>query len=478
MLKIVRTKIVATIGPACSDTKTIELLIKNGVDVFRLNFSHGDFEQHKEYIKSVRKAAQNFGEEIAILADLPGPKIRLGKIEPKPVVISKGQDVILSTTKAKPSDRIFPLEYKSLTKYVKAGETVTINDGQILLSIEGVHGDEIICKVLEGGEISSRKGINLPKTHLPIPALTEKDKEIIRFAIKEKVDWFALSFVSKPEDIIQCRKYIKSLGSDIPIVAKLEKHEVFNSLDKIIEVSDAVMVARGDLGVEIPIEEVPIRQKEIIARCNHFGKPVITATQMLESMINSYRPTRAEVTDVANAIYDGTDAVMLSGETSVGKYPVKAAAMMNTIGQTVQAEFEKNGDDPCQKLEWDIPLSTASAAVNLANNIKAGAIVCFTSSGSTPLRVSRFRPKCPIISYSTNIPTQRKCVLYWGVLSKEIPGDFFRKDSDKALAELIEWVKTDLKKSRIVKPGDSIIVVAGVPLSESGITNMIRVANI
>ncbi len=480
MKNIVRTKIVATIGPASSDLKVIEDLIISGVDIFRLNFSHGDFSTHEKSIKNIRNISKKMGENITILADLPGPKLRIGIIKEGKILLKKNQEIILSSDSKKTGSGIIPLEFKMLPKFIKPGKLVSLNDGNILFKVKSINNCDISCIVLEGGELSSRKGINLPDTHLPIPALTNNDKIIIDFAVKQNIDWFALSFVTSPKDILLCRNYIRKKGFNIPIIAKLEKYEVFSCLDEIIDVSDGVMVARGDLGVEVPIEEVPKYQKEIIRSCNKKGKPVITATQMLESMINSYRPTRAEVTDVANAVLDGTDAVMLSGETSVGNYPVQSVKMMNKIVKTTEnhlcSESRKNY---CMKNnENDDALSVAFSAFGLASNIKASAIICFTGSGSTSARVSRFRPLCPIISYSSNPAVRRRVNIYWGVYSKEIPIDFFDKEKDNDIEALIKWVSADLLKSKRVKNGDKIIVVAGIPISKPGITNMLRVVEI
>lgn len=474
-----KTKIIATVGPSCSSISKIEKMIKLGVDIFRLNFSHGDFKSHELSIKNIRTVSQKLNNNIAILADLPGPKIRLGIIKQGKIFLKKGQEIILTARNIKSSLEIIPIEYKELPKYVKEDEIISINDGQISLKVKNIKDKDIICNVIEGGEISSKKGINLPNTHLPIPALTHYDKKVIQFAAKQKVDWFALSFVTSPKDIIMCKKFISKCNSKIPVIAKLEKYEVFNCLDEIINISDGIMVARGDLGVEIPIEEVPKHQKQIIMKCNALGKPVITATQMLESMIKSYRPTRAEVTDVANAVLDGTDAVMLSGETSVGDYPLQAVKMMDKIASTTESQFEEQLK---KKIDinncFDSALSVAASAEMLSDCINAKAIICFTESGTTPARVSRFRPKCSIISYSANPDTRRKINLYWGVYSKEIPAEFFEKQKEMNLESLIEWVIKDLIKKRIIKKKDKLVIVAGVPISHPNITNVLRVVTV
>ena len=324
-----RTKIVATIGPATREIKTIRRLIRLGVDVFRVNFSHGDAAEHAALIENIRKAADN--TPVAVMGDLCGPKIRCGRIENAPVLLKKGREFILTSRKVPGSVQAVSVNYKRLPSEVKSREKIFLDDGNIELKVLRIRDRDIICRVITGGWLLSNKGINLPNTSLSLPALTKRDLDMIRFGVARKLDFFALSFVKHVKDIRQAKRIIQSEGEDTPLIAKIEKHEAIDNLVDIIKEADGAMVARGDLGIEIPIEEVPIIQKRIINLCNELGKPVITATQMMESMIEKPRPTRAEITDIANAIIDGTDFVMLSGETAVGRFPDQAVRMMNEI---------------------------------------------------------------------------------------------------------------------------------------------------
>ena len=461
-----RTKIIGTIGPASESVGTIKKLVAAGLDIARLNMSHGPASEHKKRIDAIRQA----DKDLAILIDLQGPKIRTGKLKDGHVTLHAGGSFTITTKKVEGNESIVSTSYLGLTKDVKAGDRILLDDGLIELKVNKVMSSDVVCKIVNGGVLKDFKGLNLPGVKISAPGFTSKDRADLLFAIKEKVDYVAISFVRKPEDVKQVKNIIRKNGSDIPVIAKIEKPEALDNLDGIIKVSDAVMVARGDLGVELAPEKVPIAQKKIITRCNYFGKPVITATQMLESMVVNPRPTRAEASDVANAVYDRTDALMLSEEVAVGKYPVESVRTMSMIAEEVERSFNSREEyDPFGK---DILATTASgvahAACHISNDLSAKAIVCFTSSGSTALLGSKFRNEMPVYAVTVDDKIIRRLHLYWGVMPVKI-GRFRNTDEMMSLAERC------LINLKYISKNELIVIVAGVPVGRAGTTNLIKV---
>ncbi|MEO2082877.1 MAG: pyruvate kinase [Desulfurobacteriaceae bacterium] len=462
-----RTKIVATLGPASSEEKVLTKMVEAGLDVVRLNMSHGTHEEHKERITTVRKVERKTGRPIPILMDLCGPKIRLGKLEKEPLFLHRGDRIVLTT--GKPGKGKITVNYPKLHKEVKKGETILLADGAFRLKVKEVKGRDIICEVIVGGPLTSHKGINLPNTKLSVPALTEKDREDVRFGVEMGVDFIALSFVRSAEDVLELKELLKSLGKEIPIVAKIEKPEAVKNIDDILRVSDALMVARGDLGVEIPVERVPVIQKMLIRKANEAGKPVITATQMLKSMVDLPQPTRAEVTDIANAVLDGTDALMLSEETAVGKYPVRVIKTMVKVAREAEKiyPYKRYFEFEARTLQD----SLAKAACNLAREVKVKAIMPFTRSGATALAVSKFRPPVPIYAVTHDRKTFRRLNLAWGVL----PFLTLPVDSTDRIIE--ESVKVAVER-KLTREGDKVIVLAGAPTGVPGSTNLLKVVTV
>ncbi len=466
------TKIVCTIGPASSKPAVIEKLIKAGMDVARLNFSHGSYNQRKTEIRTIRNKAEKCKKTTAILQDLSGPKVRIGEVENGSCVLRRNSSVILTTDKIRGTTETLSISYKNLPEEVSKRQNIFLNDGIIKLRVEKVSGKNIHCKVLIGGLVSSNKGVNLPDTDLSVPSLTPKDLKDVAFGLKNGVDMVALSFVRKPEDITRLRQVMRKNGRVVPIIAKIEKLEALKRIDKIIAVSDGIMVARGDLGIEISLEDLPLAQKKIIRRSNALGRPVITATQMLESMITNAKPTRAEVTDVANAILDGTDAVMLSGETAVGKYPVEAVRTMAKIARRLEKSLPAcTNSHIIGDKEHKVADAICHAVAGMAENLKVKAIVPCTTSGSTARLIARYRPRVPIYAVSPSDDTVRQLALSWGVHPLKVRP---YADSD----EMVKQTITILKKNRLVKQGDKIILVAGVPVRVAGITNFIQVITV
>jgi pyruvate kinase len=459
-----RTKIIATIGPASSSATIIAKLIRAGMDAARLNFSHGDRRDHRNRIRLIRQEAASAGEQIAIIQDLQGPKLRVGVMKNDAVILKRGDDLTLTTrTVISTSERV-SVTYPHLTKDLKVGDTVLLDDGRLELKAIKKTSNGLLCKIIRGGLLKSHKGVNLPGTHLSLPSLSHKDKEDLRFGIQQGVDYIALSFVRTANDVLQTRRFIRSLGANTPIIAKIEKPEAIQNLDAIIETADGVMVARGDLGVEMSPEQVPLLQKKIIEACNQAEKPVITATQMLESMIENPQPTRAEASDVANAILDGTDCVMLSGETAVGKHPVQAVEVMTRIA--VQAETSVSPRPPDANLSGPDE-SVAHAACRAAEEQRAQAIVTFTQSGSTALLVSKHRPRTCIIAPTPFEHIARKISLYWGVTPVILKT---RKTTD----DMITSVERIMLKKKLARSRDLIVITAGVPIGVAGSTNMLK----
>lgn len=469
-----KTKIVCTIGPSVATVDKIVQLIEAGMDAARLNFSHGTHNEHLNYIRNIRKASKITRQNIAIIQDLQGPKIRIGKLHTEPFVVNKNDKIIITTDSDfylhKSSELKIPTTYLSLPQDVKAGDKILIDDGKIELTVVNIKGRHITCKVINGGEIYSHKGINLPGVAVSSPALTDKDKNDLKFGIIHGIDYCALSFVRTADDIDEIKKYISQITKqNIPVIAKIEKPEALTQLDDIINFSDAVIVARGDLGVEVSLEEVPLLQKEIIRKCSERGKPVIVATQMLESMINNPRPTRAEVSDVANAVLDGTDAVMLSGETSIGKYPVDAVKIMDKI---VKAAGQKPVRQLTDAGTHDLYNSIARAAVGLSDQLEASAIVVITLSGEAAIRVANFRPSAPIIAVTENEIVTRSLNLVWGVRSIVIKN--LKNNTDLAFKK----IQKKLLDEGLIKKGNIVVMLAGLPLFDQNVLNTIKVYKI
>ena len=462
-----RTKIVATLGPASDSQEMIERLMSAGVDLFRLNFSHGSMDAKADLINLIRATALKNGKEVGILADLQGPKIRTGKMAGEGMLLTKGQEVVITTAEILGADGMIPTIYTELPRDVTPGARILLDDGLLELKVLAIQGEEVRCTVINGGLLKNNKGINLPGVKVSAPSLTEKDLADLDFCLWMNVDYIALSFVRTPEDVEQIKRIIYSAGKDIPVVAKIEKPEALRNFNKILKVTDAVMVARGDLGVEIQAEKVPLIQKKIIQACNQAGKPVITATQMLESMITNPRPTRAETSDVANAIIDGTDAVMLSGETASGAHPVAAVETMARIALDVETAGYGSRQDAPAVVTPSIAQAVGEAACRAATSLKAKAIAVFTQSGSTAALISRFRPAIPIVAFTNDIVIQRKLSLYWGVRTRAIQ-----------ILETMEQQVTLAEQALLaagLRRGDIVIIIMGTPIEARGSTNLIKV---
>ncbi|HHX16258.1 MAG TPA: pyruvate kinase [Fibrobacter sp.] len=465
------TKIVATVGPTSSDKVIMAKMIEEGVNVFRLNFSHSNREEHLKVINIIKELNNELGSHVSILADLQGPKLRIGEVENNLLMLEVGDDVTFVTEKGiGTKDRLY-ITYADFPKDVQAGEFVLIDDGKIKLEVIQTNGiDSVTTRVLNGGPLSSKKGVNLPQTRLSLPCLTEEDKINAAFALEQGVDWIALSFVRAASDITVLRDFMKSLKGEAGIIAKIEKPEALVEIDEIIKLSDGIMVARGDLGVEIPFDQVPVIQKQLVKKCIESAKPVIIATQMMESMITNFSPTRAEATDVANAVLDGADALMLSGETAVGKYPIETISNMRAIinyaernGQIVNRYSYREG--LASSLLAD---SICTAATELAHQIKAKAIVAFTHSGLTAFRLASHRPESLVIAFTDNPLTLNQLSLVWGVTAVYMPRyDVFNAVYPDSMEILKQkgWVKSE----------DILVYVASIPLKAHGTTNMLKV---
>ena len=468
-----RTKIVCTLGPATRSPEIIEELIKRGMDVARLNFSHGSYEEHSLATRYVREASLKLGRPVALLQDLGGPKIRTGLIQREPAILKEGSTFVLTSRNVLGNEKEVSVTYSLLPQKVKEGETILLADGSLELKVEKRTLTDIKCRVIRGGELNSHKGINLPTSSLDVPSLTEKDHKDLLFGIDCNVDFIGISFVRKAEDILSVRRILKEKGVEVSLIAKIEKREAVDNIEEIIEAADGIMVARGDLGVEVPLQEVPLIQKEIIKKCNLAGKPVITATQMLESMIENPRPTRAEVTDIANAIFDGTDAIMLSGETAIGKYPLESVRIMDKIAIKTEGalNYEKILEERALSVEPTTPDAISHATCQVAQDLGVKAIITFTFSGSTARRVARYRPRVPIIAASPNEKTVRRLVLSWGVYPLQSPD---LKNTD----EMISKSKKIALKTGMVQKGDKIVITAGVPFGIPGTTNLLKVETV
>jgi pyruvate kinase len=467
-----RAKIVCTLGPASHTREAIAALVEAGMDVARLNFSHGTRDDHRELYRLVREASDASGRAVAILGDLQGPKIRLGTFAAGRVTLESGAEFTITTEDAPGDARRASTTYRALASDVHPGDDILIDDGNVRLEVLEVKGAEVRTRVIEGGAVSDHKGLNLPGVRVSAPALTEKDFEDLRFALSLRVDFIALSFVRDPADADPVRRVMDESGGRLPLIAKLEKPEAVARLDEIVLAFDGLMVARGDLGVEIPLEQVPLVQKRAVRLARQHARPVIVATQMLESMIEHPRPTRAEASDVANAVLDGADALMLSGETSVGVNPALAVSTMARIigGAETGARSERSpaGLRAADLKAFDTPDAIAHAAVRVAADVKARALVAFTQSGATARRVARHRPEIPLLAFTTEPEVRSQLALTWGVETFIVP----RADHTDVMISQVDRAMLELERG---SPGDRVVVVAGTPVGASGTTNTLRV---
>lgn len=465
-----KTKIVCTIGPSSESAEVIRRLIQAGMNVARLNFSHGTHDEHLEKIASIRAISAELKRPVAILQDLCGPKIRVGQVRSPGVRLAPGEKVVLTSEQFEASGNRISVSYRDLPREVKPHDRILLADGMMELVVVGTSETEIFCDVITGGILTSNKGINLPSGTIKAPAVTPKDEADLAFGLAHDVDYVALSFVRTAEDVRSVKAMIRKAGKNTPVIAKIEKHEALNNIESIMDSSDGIMVARGDLGVEIPLEKVPEIQKMLVRFANTMGKPVIIATQMLRSMVDSPRPTRAEATDVANAVLDGTDAVMLSEETASGSYPVEAVEFMVRIIENAEKNFPHNKYLQLMPKK-DISGSVAYASCVLADHLNARAIVATTRSGFTAAQISRFKPRPPIIALSPDIHTIRRLTLFWGCCP------FLEDDSVDIDARLEEASAAALKSGK-VSEGDLVVITAGHPVRAAGTTNMLKVKNL
>jgi pyruvate kinase len=473
MKNIKKTKIVATLGPASSDRDTIKQMMIAGVNVFRINFSHADFDAAKQRIQLIRDLNKDLGFNVGILADLQGPKLRVGKMKDG-VVVETGDRVVFTTKKIEvgTADHVY-MNYQSFPKDVKAGERILLDDGKLIFEVESTDGQsEVVASVVQGGPLKSNKGVNLPNTEVSLPALTEKDVEDAIFAIKQEVDWIALSFVRHKEDLLDLKKLIKKHSSyDIPIISKIEKPQALDNIDEIIDHSNGLMVARGDLGVEVPAEQVPLTQKNLVLKAKAARIPVIIATQMMESMIDGLTPSRAEVNDVANSVMDGADAVMLSGETSVGKHPVEVIQTMRKIVVSVENSplIRKYDQAPQNKNDRFVTKSTCYHAALMATEIEAKAICTLTNSGYTAYQISAWRPDSSILVFTSNKRILSQLNLLWGVKCHYY-------DRFVSTDETVLDVNLIAKEKGYVKVGDSLVNLLAMPVANKGMVNTLRVS--
>jgi pyruvate kinase len=463
-----KTKIVCTIGPATGSPGGLKMLMEAGMNVARLNFSHGDREAHREMIRNLRRISEETGREIGILQDLGGPKIRLGKLNVEARHLEAGETVVLQAAESSDSE-IVPVNYPYLLEDVNIGDRLLLADGTVELSVQDKKDGNIMCRVQVGGELKSLKGINLPSSRLRIPAFTEKDRDDLAVGIEEQVDFVAMSFVRNEQDLDPVLKILDRQKRRPLLIAKIEKPQAVENFDRILAAVDGIMVARGDLGVEMPLEDVPIIQKRLIHATRLAGKPVITATQMLTSMMTSNRPTRAEATDVANAILDGTDALMLSDETAVGSFPKDAVLILDRIAKATEP-FLKG---PLLGELHDGPVASTSSAVShaaalMAADLHAAAIIASTSSGSTARMVARFRPDCPVFALTSRIETQRQLTISYGVMPERV----------EAFVHTFKAAQTTIARKGIGRAGDRLIITAGIPIGTQGTTNLIKIVEL
>ena len=466
-----RTKIVATLGPATSDDEHVAALIDAGVDVFRLNFSHGEHSIHQANVKRIRAIAAERGRAVGVLQDLQGPKIRVTRFAEGKIALVSGASFTLTCDDDAPGNETrVGVTYSGLCNDVKSGDTLLLDDGRLALRVVEVTGSRILTEVVTGGHLSNNKGINIPDADLSLPALTDKDVVDLRFGAELGVDWVAMSFVRSRDDLLLARHYMARAGSNAKLMAKVEKPGAVERFTEILREVDGVMVARGDLGVEVPPERVPQIQKRLIRECLEAGKPVVTATQMLESMIANSTPTRAESSDVANAIYDGSDAVMLSGETAVGGYPLQAVQMMDRIARAVERDpqYVEQMREHAPEPDETTADAVSSGAVQISNALGASLLVSFTSSGTTAARVARYRPSAPILAITPSERVYRQLTISWGVIP-------FGSDDISSTDEMVEVSTEAIARHGLIEPGARFVITAGVPFGMRGTTNMIRV---
>ncbi|ABR50150.1 pyruvate kinase [Alkaliphilus metalliredigens QYMF] len=467
-----KTKIVCTIGPASESKEVFTELVKQGLNVARLNFSHGNHEEHGERIKMIKEVRRELEQSVAILLDTKGPEIRTGKFKDPEVLLAEGQVFTVTTRDVVGDQNMCSVSYEGLARDVKPGDEILIDDGLVGLRVQKIiQGTDVECIVENAGIVKNHKGVNVPGVQINLPAITEKDEGDIVFGIQMDIDFIAASFVRKASDVLAIKRILEENNADhIQIISKIENQEGMDNLDEIIEVSDGIMVARGDLGVEIPTEDVPLAQKEMILKCNKVGKPVITATQMLDSMMRNPRPTRAEVTDVANAIFDGTDAIMLSGETAAGKYPIESVKTMARIALRTEGAIDYRSllNKKAQERELTITDAISHATCSTASDLQASAILIATSSGHTARMVSRFKPQAPIIAATTSERVMRKLSLTWGAYCLLV--DEFQSTDD-----IIDATVEHALEKEYIKRGDLIVMTAGVPVGIAGTTNLLKV---
>ena len=463
-----RTKIVATIGPATESPERIKELVEAGATTFRLNFSHGDHSEHAKRIATIRQVSKDIGRHIGILQDLQGPKIRLGRFAEGPITLANGDSFALTSRDVSCDQSIATVTYDKLADEVTAGSRILLDDGRVEMKVERVDKPEqtLYCSVTVGGVLSNNKGVNFPDVQLSVRALTDKDKTDLAFGLSQGVDWVALSFVRNPSDMEEIRDLIRGHGHTTPVVAKIEKFEAIDQIDAILPLCDGVMVARGDLGVEMPAEEVPLLQKELIQKANSLGIPIITATQMLDSMASSPRPTRAEVSDVANAILDGTDAVMLSNETAVGDFPVEAVETMATIARRIEKDYPQRKID--SHLPCTIPNALSGAVSTIASQLNASAILPLTKSGATAHNVSKFRPSAPILAITHDESVACKLQLVWGVTPLVV-------EQMTTTTKTFTVAMESAKSLGVLKEGDLVVQTAGTHSGVSGSTDLVKV---
>jgi pyruvate kinase len=466
-----RTKIVCTIGPASESLDNLKKLMNAGMNVARLNFSHGDYEEHGARIRNIREACSETGNIVAILLDTKGPEIRTGKLREEPIELVQDKHIILTTEEVLGDTERISVTYKDLPRDVHVGSTILVDDGLIGMTVVDVRGSEIECRIVNGGQLKSKKGVNVPGVKIKLPGITEKDANDIVFGIQQNVDFIAASFVRKASDVMEIRELLERHNAPhIQIISKIENQEGVDNLDEILEVSDGLMVARGDLGVEIPAEDVPIVQKQMIKKCNLVGKPVITATMMLDSMQRNPRPTRAESSDVANAVFDGTDAVMLSGETAAGKYPVESVQTMARIAERAESalEYREIFTRQAQAQQTTVTEAISQAVANSALELDAKAILTATESGYTARMVAKYRPKAPIIAVTPNDQVIRRLSLIWGVIP-------VKGVEASTTDELFDFAVDSSIQAGLVSLGDIVVITAGVPVGRSGTTNIIKI---
>ncbi len=470
-----RAKIVCTLGPAVDRPGVMAALLEAGMDVARLNFSHGSHPEHARRLALLRRLARERGKTVAVLQDLQGPKIRTGMLEGgRKVELRTGSAVILTTRRVEGNARQISTNFQGLTKEVRRGSRILLDDGLMELRVERVAGRDIFCRVVNGGRLGEQQGINLPGVPLRISALTAKDRDDLKFGVRHGVDYVALSFVRRPNEILELKRLLAAAGKQTPVIAKLEKPQAIDRLEEILGVADAVMVARGDLGVELPPETVPVIQKRIIALANRLKVPVITATQMLESMTVHPSPTRAEASDVANAIFDGTDAVMLSGETATGRYPVESVRMMARIIAAAESSprfgwAARARETPAGALS--VQEAVCESAAHMAESLSLKALAVFTQTGSSARVVSKYRPRVPVYAFSPFPAILRRAALYWGVT----PVQMHRVQSTD---RMVEGASSNLRRLGVARPGDHIAVIAGTPIARHGTTNLLKVHRI